>query len=52
MPVEVRSMEGLGGTVLTHQTEQVRVVCRYGPTQRFGTVSRVKRCGDATVEDG
>lgn len=24
----------------------------YGPTQRFGTVSRVKRCGDATAEDG
>ena len=24
----------------------------YGPTHKFGTVSRSKRCGDATAEDG
>ena len=25
---------------------------RYGPTQRLGTARRVKRCGDATADDG
>lgn len=28
------------------------VVVRYGPTHRLGTVRRVKRCGDATADEG
>ena len=31
---------------------QTRGALYYGPTHKLGTVSRVKRCGDATALDG
>jgi uncharacterized DUF497 family protein len=39
--------DALDGPDLQHSSPLV-----YGPTQRFGTVRRSKRCGDATADEG